>query len=179
VEAEDEAGIVLSLAVTPPAGFQRMLDRPVRVECISPRGIQRVSGTATWDASVPDELRVTRERDALIQRRETVRIEAVVPAEVSVAGPAAESAHTTTLNLSVTGFLLRDPLELAVGAEVRVRLVLEDGGPPLEITGTVVREGGPDQKGVHIEAISRDDRGRLTRLITERQRAELRLARNR
>jgi hypothetical protein len=177
VEAEDDASIVLSLAVKAPAGFERALDRPVRVECVSPRGIQRVTGSATWDAAKPDELRIRRDDDALIQRRETVRVEATVPAKVTVLNGEPATADTTTVNLSVTGLLLRDPLALAIGTQVRLHLTLEDGGGPLAITGRVVREAGKDEKGVHIDEISREDQSRLTRLITDRQRAELRIAR--
>jgi hypothetical protein len=177
VEAEDDVSVVLSLALRPPDGLDRAVARgPVRVECISPRGIQRITGTAAWSPASPEELRVTRDDVAIVQRRDTVRVEAVVAATVAEAGRAA-SAETTTLNLSGTGLLLRDPLELAVGTHVRVLLTMEDGGAPVAITGRVVREFGTSDKGIHIDAISREDQNRLTRFITERQRAALRIAR--
>ena len=59
---------------------------------------------------------------------------------------------------------------------MRVELELDDDGGPLVAVGTIVREGGRDEKGVHIADISRVDQNRLTRFITERQRAELRIA---
>lgn len=177
VEAEDDTAIELSLSVQPPPGLRRALDRPVRIECISPRGIQRVTGTASWDAARPDRLSVRRDGDDVIQRRETVRVQAVIAATLTVPGAAPASAETTTLNLSGTGLLLRDPLELPVGAQVRIHLGLDDGGAPLAVTGRVVREAGRDEKGVCIEEISHADQARLSRFITERQRAELRIAR--
>jgi hypothetical protein len=176
VETEDESGIELSLSVQPPPGMDRVLDRPVRIECVSPRGIQRVTGTATWEAARPDRLHVRRDGDDLIQRRETVRVEAVIAATLSL-DDAQSGTETTTLNLSGTGLLLRDPLELPIGTRVRVHLGLGDGGAPLAVTGRVVREAGRDEKGVCIEEISHADQSRLTRFITERQRAELRIAR--
>jgi hypothetical protein len=176
VETEDETGVVLSLAVQAPPGLQRALDRPVRIECISARGIQRITGTASFDAAQPDRLRVRRDDADVIQRRETVRVDAVIAAKLTVVD-AATSADTTTLNLSGTGLLLRDPLELPVGTCVRVHLGLEDGGPPLAVTGCVVREARRDEKGIRIDEISRQDQSRLTRFIADRQRAELRVAR--
>jgi hypothetical protein len=177
VEAEDDQGIVLSLAVRAPAGLDRALDRPVRIDCVTPRGIQRVTGTASWDASLPDQLRVHRDADALIQRRDTVRVQAVVPARLVVTEGDTGSAETSTLNLSATGLLLKDPLKLPLGTPVRVELLLDDGGAPLTVGGRVVREAGRDEKGIQIDEISRADQTRLTRVITERQRAELRIAR--
>lgn len=177
VEAEDEQNILLSLSVRTPGGLDRVLDRPVRVECITPRGIQRVTGTASWDASLPDQLRVRRDDDAVIQRRDTVRVEAVMPARLIVTGGAQASVDTSTLNLSVTGLLVKDPLKLELGTPVRVELTVDDGDGPLAVGGRIVREGGADEKGIIIDDISRADQNRLTRMLTERQRAELRIAR--
>ena len=122
VESETERTVVLSLAVRTPDGLARALDRPVRIECSTPRGIQRVTGTAQWDPARPDELRVQRESDELIQRRDAVRVDAVVPGLlIAVDGDSARAA-TTTVNVSGTGLLLRDPLGLALGDRVRVQL---------------------------------------------------------
>jgi hypothetical protein len=178
VETEDEQGMLLALATKAPPGLSRMLDRPVRVECTTPRGIQRVVGTATWDAASPDLLTVRRDSDDLIQRRDTVRVQAVVPARLSVTEGDKVSADTTTLNVSVTGVLIKDPLKLALGTPVRLELALDYDSPtPLVATGAIVRDGGHDEKGVHIKEISRPDQSRLTRFVTDRQRAELRIAR--
>jgi hypothetical protein len=177
VEAEDDTEIELSLSVQAPPGLDRALDRPVRIECFSPRGIQHVTGIASWDAALPDRLRIRRLDDTVIQRRETVRVQAVIAATLSLADAPAAGTETTTLNLSGTGLLLRDPLELPIGTHVRVHLGIDDGGAPLAVTGRVVREAGGDQKGICIEEISAADQIRLTRFITERQRAELRIAR--
>jgi PilZ domain len=182
VEAEDDTEILLSLAVQAPAGLQRVLDRPVRVECVSARGIQRVTGHAAWSPDEPDQLRITRETDDTIQRREAVRVQAVAPTVVTVLAlpPGAEGTppaplKTTSLNVSTTGVLVR-AAELALGTRVRVELELEPGEPPLVVTGLVVREVG-DERGIRIDEISRPDQNRLSRYITEKQRAELRMAR--
>ena len=177
VEAEDDAAVLLSLAVRAPKGLERALARPVRVECSTPRGVQRVTGVAHWDPARPDELRVQRESEELIQRREAVRVDAVVPGLlIAVEGQSARAA-TTTVNVSGTGLLVRDPLGLAIGERVRLELELEAGARPVAVEGRVVRDAGADAKGLQFEAVSRGDQDRLARFIAERQRAELRIGR--
>jgi hypothetical protein len=186
VESEDDGQVLLSLATKVPAGLHRVLDRPVRIECVSARGIQRVTGHAVWTPDQPEQLRVTKEDDDLIQRREAVRVQAVAPAVVTVlamppAGdgpplaPPSTPLTTTSLNLSTTGVLVR--AELPMGTHVRVELALEPAEPPVVLTGRIVREER-DEKGVCIDDISRLDQNRLNRFITEKQRAELRMSRS-
>ena len=122
-------------------------------------------------------LRVTREDDAVIQRRGTVRVSAVLPASITDMRTA-KRVETTTLNVSATGLLFRDPVALPIGTPVRVVLDM-DGGGAVEAVGRVVREAGQDEKGVHVDEIARGDQDRLMRYITERQRTELRIARGR
>ena len=185
VESEDDQQVLLSLATKPPPGLHRVLDRPVRVECVSARGIQRITGHAAWTPDEPEQLRIAKEDDDLIQRREAVRVQAVAPAVVTVlamppsgngAPPAAPPAplRTTSLNVSTTGVLVRS--ELPMGTAVRVELELQTGEPPLVVSGRIVREER-DEKGIHIDEISRLDQNRLSRFITEKQRAELRMNR--
>jgi hypothetical protein len=186
VEHEDDGAVLLSLATKVPPGIERVLDRPVRIECISARGIQRVTGRAAWSPAEPEQLRITKEDDDLIQRRDAVRVQAVAPAVVTVLapppageGPApvlpSEPVKTTSLNLSTTGVLVR--IELPMGTTVRVELELEPAEPPVVVTGRIVREVR-DEKGVHIDDISRLDQNRLSRFITEKQRAELRMSKS-
>jgi len=185
VEAEDDAEILVSLAVSAPPGLEQVLDRPVHVECVSPRGIQRVTGRAVWSSEQPDQLRILREADDTIQRRDAVRVQAVAPVVITVlelppAGdqpappPPAAPLQTTSLNVSTTGMLVRDPDALPLGAGVRVELQLDAEGPPLTVTGRIVREVS-DEKGICIDDISRTDQDRLSRYVNEKQRAELRM----
>ena len=184
VETEDDGQILLSLAVQVPAGINRVLDRPVRIECISPRGIQRVTGHAAWTPDQPEQLRVVKEVDDTIQRREAVRVQAVETTVVTVLAlpPGADAAapdaplKTTSLNVSSTGVLFRDPAALPLGTQVRVEIDLEHGADPVVLTGEVVRAVN-DEKGVRIDEMSRADQQRLSRYITEKQRAELRMGR--
>jgi hypothetical protein len=182
VEAENDDEILLSLSVRVPPGIDRVLDRPVRIECISARGIQRVTGHAEWSPDNPDQLCIIRESDDTIQRREAVRVQAVAPALVTVLAlpPGTEGTppaplKTTSLNVSTTGLLVRAP-ELVLGTRVRVELEIEPGEPPLVVAGQVVREVR-DERGIFIDEISRPDQNRLSRYVTDKQRAELRMAR--
>jgi hypothetical protein len=186
VEAEDDGEILVSLAVNAPPGLDRVLDRPVFVECVTPRGIQRVTGRAVWSPELPDQLRILREADDTIQRRDAVRVQAVAPVVLTVlelpptddgaTPPPPPPLETTSLNVSTTGMLVRDPAALPVGAAVRVELRLDAGEAPLTVTGRIVREVSND-KGICIDDISRTDQDRLSRYITEKQRAELRMSR--
>jgi hypothetical protein len=183
VEAEDDDAVLVSLAVRAPAGFERVLDRPVRLECVSARGIQRVTGYATWSPEKPEQLSIARESAEELQRREAVRVQAVAPAVVTVLelppggadGSTPARLETTTLNLSTTGLLVRAG-DLPPGTRVRVELALEQPEPPLVLSGVVVREIR-DERGIHIDDMSRSDQNRLSRYITEKQRLELRMAR--
>ena len=179
VESEDEGTVVVSLAVRRPAGFERALGRPVGLQCVSARGIQRITGLAKWDAARPDELRIARESSKVIQRRDAVRVDAAVPALLTVVDGDSPRATTTTVNVSTTGLLLRDPLDLAPDSRVRLELELEAGGPPLLVDGHIVREAGSGVKGVHFDAADSRAQQRLARFIFERQRAALRTANGR
>ena len=192
VEAEDDAEVVLSLAVQAPPGIDRLVGRDVRVESVSPRGIQHVTGPVAWSPDQPEFLRVAKLSDDVIQRREAVRVQAVVPAVVTVLAvpalavadadapvtpPPALPVRTTSLNVSSTGLLVVDDGALPLGARVRIELALAAGEPAVVVVGTVVREQG-HEKGVHTEEISPDDQHRLGRFINEKQRAELRMTRS-
>jgi hypothetical protein len=81
---------------------------------------------------------------------------------------------TTSLNLSTTGLLVRAS-ELPIATRVRIELELEPG-EPLVVTGVIVREVS-DEKGICLDELARGDQNRLSRYVTEKQRAELRMAR--
>jgi len=191
VESEDDTEVVLSLAVQAPPGIDRLAGREVRVQSVSPRGIQHVTGPVAWSPDQPEFLRVAKLSDDVIQRREAVRVQAIVPAVVTVlavparatgepdaAAPPAPAGpvKTTSLNVSSTGLLVCDPGALPLGARVRIELTLGAGEAPVVVVGTIVR-GHDQEKGVHTEEMSSDDQHRLGRFINEKQRAELRLSR--
>jgi hypothetical protein len=177
VETDDDRTVVLALSVrVPDGGLSRYLDRPARIEAISPRGIQRVTGQAAWSPSAPETLRILRQDEDIIQRRDAVRVQASLTGTLlAVDGEAAEERPLTTLNVSSGGLLLAG-LELAIGQRVRVRLELGSDGGTLELEAEVVREDGANRFGARILVLGPDADRRLNRFINDRQRAEMRVA---
>jgi c-di-GMP-binding flagellar brake protein YcgR len=175
VDASGTGVLVLVLAV-PDARVLRLVGGEADVECTTARGIQRFSGTLLPDSRA-DLLRVALAGDCeRIQRREWVRVDAVVPVHVKVLDEPALGGDTVTLNLSGGGVLLRDPWHLPLGLDVRLALVLPESEAPVGALGRVVREVAADQKGVRIDDMGRDDEERLVRFVRERERAALKMA---
>jgi c-di-GMP-binding flagellar brake protein YcgR len=79
-----------------------------------------------------------------------------------------------TVDVSGGGLLMSGPDALEVGEEVKFRLTLTPGVLPISGTGRVVRTDSQGRGGIVFESISDLDRRRLTRFISECQRAEQR-----
>ena len=181
VDAADDDVVTLVLS-TPPddASVARLRDRPAVVEYTTPRGVHRLSGAIAGTGDDPEVVQVRRDgQDDVIQRRDYVRVDAVMPLQVTITDPLRGAAHTTTLNVSAGGVLVMDPLGIPFGATVDLELELVPGTPPVRARGRVVREAARDEKGVQIDSIAHEDRERLVRYVTERERLALRVARRR
>lgn len=178
VEGAEPGALVLVLAVDD-LRVARLAGAEVSVEHATGRGIHRYAGTLEVDGDRPENLRVLLEGDAeRIQRREWARIDAVLPIRVcAIDEPVGGDTHT--LNISGGGVLVRDPWTMPLGIDVRIELQAEAGTEPIRALGRVVRAPAPDQRGIRIESIAREDSERLVRLVRERELAELRMARNR
>jgi c-di-GMP-binding flagellar brake protein YcgR len=158
----------------------RLAGQEAAVEATTARGIQRFTGTLQLTPNRPEMLRVIVQGEAeRIQRREWARVEAIVPINVKVLDDAASGGKTTTLNVSGGGVLITDPWHLALGLDVRVEIEPAPGEEPIRGLGRVVRDAGPEQKGIRIDDMSREDEDRLIKFIRERERAALRTGRNR
>ena len=189
VEATAGGRVTVALAV-PDNRVLRLDGSEVAVESTSARGIQRFNGRLVLSgrADVFDvEIGGDCER---IQRREWARIGTVVPIRVqhidtqptSSAGtgePDVEAGETMTLNLSGGGVLINDPWRLPLGVDTRVEITIEPSQPPVRALARVVRDAGPEQKGLRFDDIEPQDSERLMRYVRERERAELRMARGR
>ena len=145
--------------------------------CSSDLGIQRFGGILQIESG--DQLRVVMKGEAeRIQRREWARVDTILPIKVKgVDEPV--GGETQTLNISGGGVLVKDKWNLPLGIDVRIELEPEPGAAPIRALGRVVRVANPDEKGVRIESISREDEERLVRLVRERELAALRMARGR
>lgn len=177
VDDDDDEVLTLVLSVAPEAKLVR--DRRVTVEAASQRGVVRVFGTVRGDAARPELLRLRRDEAEVVQRRDNVRVEAALPVAVVRVGKLKVRRETETVNVSVSGLLLRDPLGLPLGLPLEVELALDPASPPLLLEGTAVRAGGGELKGIHFGELSPADEDRLLRFVTDRQRLALQMARRR
>jgi hypothetical protein len=177
VETTEPGAVVLVLAVGD-ARVKRLGGAEVAIEHATGRGINRYNGTLELDDSRPEQLRVVLSGDSeRIQRREWARVEATL--QVSVKGiDEPVGGETVTLNISGGGILVKDPWKMPLGIDVRVALEVEPG-VTIQALGRVVREPAPDQKGIRIDSIGREDSERLVRLVRERELAALRMSRGR
>jgi hypothetical protein len=178
VEATEPGAVVVVLAVGD-ARVKRLAGAEVAIEYATGRGINRFGGILQLDDSRPEQLRVTLQGDAeRIQRREWARVDATLPITVrGIDEPV--GGDTVTLNISGGGVLVKDPWKMPLGIDVRIELEVEPGAAPIKALGRVVREPQPDQRGIRIESIARDDEERLVRLVRERELAALRMSRGR
>jgi c-di-GMP-binding flagellar brake protein YcgR len=104
----------------------------------------------------------------------------VVPIRVEALGePDVVAGETSTLNLSGGGVLVRDLWRLPLGIDVQIELVVDPEAPPIRALARVVRDGGPERKGLRFEDLSPQDSERLMRFVREKERAALRISRGR
>lgn len=116
----------------------------------------------------------------VLQRRDWARVDAGLPVRVTlVEADGHRLARTTTLNVSAGGLLIHDPLGLPLGADVDVRLHLDDLAEPLGAHAHVVREEPCGAKGLQLDHMAEADRERIVRYVFARHRIELQLARSR
>jgi c-di-GMP-binding flagellar brake protein YcgR len=178
VEGATKDTLTVTLAVRDPR-VERLDGAEVSVESTTARGIQRFSGRLS--VRTGDTLDIALIGDAeRIQRREWARVSAAVPIRlVPVDDKTIPGGETTSLNVSGGGVLIRDIWRLPLGLDVRVEIVIDPARPPVRALARVVRDGGPDQKGLRFEDVSPPDAERLMRFVRERERIELRVSRGR
>ena len=177
VEQSSAEALVVALSV-PDSRVQRLNGSEVAVESTTARGIQRFTGRL--NVRTGELLEIVLMGDAeRIQRREWARVSAAVPVRLTAVDDASLAGETTSLNVSGGGVLIRDIWQLPLGLDVRIEIVIDPALPPVRALARVVRDGGPDQKGLRFEDVAPPDAERLMRFVRERERAELRLARGR
>ena len=158
---------------------KRLDGREVAVEKTSARGVQRYTGRLKVAGAKGEHLTITLQGDAeRVQRRNFVRVPAIVPIKVISLEKGVSAGDTTTLNVSGSGVLIKDKWRLPLGIDVRIEIQLEPDAEPLRALGRVVRYSSEEEKGIRIEDVSRNDEDRLIKFIRERERAELRMARD-
>ena len=172
-----EAGAIRLVLAVKDSRVQRLAGKEVAVEYKTGRGIQRYGGILQVESG--EQLRVVMQGEAeRIQRREWARVDTILPIKIKGVDEPVEG-ETQTLNISGGGVLVKDKWNMPLGIDVRIELQAEPGAEPIRALGRVVRVAGPDEKGVRIDSISREDEERLVRLVRERELAAARLARGR
>jgi c-di-GMP-binding flagellar brake protein YcgR len=170
VEACSPGSITVALAV-PDNRLHRLDGADVAVESTTERGIQRFSGRVVLQGRA-DIFEIALDGEAeRIQRREWARVGVVIPVRVEPLEEGVEAGETASLNLSGGGVLIRDLW--------RLEMVIDRDQPPIRALARVVRDGGPEQKGLRFEDLAPQDSERLMRFVRERERAELRISRGR
>jgi c-di-GMP-binding flagellar brake protein YcgR len=179
VEASGPGTVTVALAV-PDIRVKRLDGAEAMVESTTERGIQRFTGRVVLHGRTDVfEIALGGETER-IQRREWARVGVVIPVRVEpIDAPDVKAGDTSSLNLSGGGILIRDPWHLPLGTDVRLELTVDPGQPPVRALGRVVRDDGTEHKGVRFEDLSSQDSERLMRFVREKERAALRISRDR
>jgi len=173
VDGDEAALVLLTPPLRPPASGQG-----AEVELTSKRGIVTLGATIA-DADGRGLVRVKPRADApeTVQRRDFVRVDAVVNVVVRDGGPDGPAHEAMTLNVSGGGLLLSGVTNLEVGDSAFVAIDLEDGSPAVEALVTVVRIAERGVRAVRIASVSARDEQRLVRFAFARER-KARIARD-
>lgn len=151
----------------------------VAIQYTNRRGVCRIDGRAHGTIGAA-ALRVEHTGEVqLVQRREFVRVNAIVRVAYQPAGATGWTAETTTINVSGGGFMIsgRDGLRMHDVTWFTLELdgdARESG--PLQVFGRVVRET-PGGLGIEIEQIDERERERLIRWVFARERTAMQIAR--
>jgi c-di-GMP-binding flagellar brake protein YcgR len=144
----------------------------VAIQYTNRRGVCRIDGVGKKEKD-PAVLRVDHTgKVQLIQRREFVRVDAMLRVTYQPIGPGGWTAETTTLNVSGGGFMISGREGLRMNEVMSFTVELDGDNPEagdLNLLGRVVREtnGG---LGVHLESIDENERERLIRWVFARER---------
>jgi hypothetical protein len=152
----------------------------VAIQYVTRRGVCRIDGVA-HRAKDESSIRVSHTGQVeLIQRREFVRIDAMIPVTYLPLGVGGWTAEATTINVSGGGFMIsgREGLRMDEVCTFTLFLDGEREAGPLECDGQVMREtaGG---LGISITLIEEDERERLIRWVFERERLSRQIVRDR
>jgi len=172
-----DADVAVLVLLTPPLR-PPVADQPAEVEATSKRGVIRFD-VIVASADGRGAVRVTARADAseTVQRRDFVRVDAVVPVVVRDGGPDGPPHEAMTLNVSGGGLLLAGVSGLHAGDSAFVAIDLEDGSPPVEALVTVVRIAERGTRAARIASVSARDEQRLVRFAFARER-QARIARD-
>ena len=151
----------------------------VAIQYVTRRGVCRIDGVA-HRAKDEGAIRVDHTGSVeLIQRREFVRIDAMVPVTYQPMGSGGWTAETTTINVSGGGFMIsgREGLRMDEVCTFTLELDGEREAGELVCDGQVVRET-PGGLGISITLIDEEERERLIRWVFARERLSRQIVRD-
>ena len=144
----------------------------VAIQYTNRRGVCRIDGIG-HKVKDPAVLRVDHTgKVVLIQRREFVRVDALLRVTYEPIGPGGWLAETTTINVSGGGFMISGSEGLKMGEVMSFTLTLDGDSPEageLTVLGRVVRETRSGL-GILIENLDERERERLIRWVFARER---------
>jgi c-di-GMP-binding flagellar brake protein YcgR len=144
----------------------------VAIQYTNNRGVCRIDGAAHKAKGI-SVLRIDHtSKIQLIQRREYVRVDAIVPCTYRPIGMTGWLAETTTTNISGGGFMISGREGLNILQEMEFTIALDGDtkeAGPLDCVGKVVRETRAGL-GIRIEEIEQKERERLIRWVFARER---------
>jgi hypothetical protein len=153
--------------------------RDASVQYSNRRGVCRIEGKVPKKGFIGDRLRFDAAgKPKLIQRRDFVRIDAVVPVKYQPRGEMSPVRDAHALNVSGGGFLLAPPHEVGLGVHTRFWIELSDGEDPVSALGTAVRQSESGAMGIRFDDISEPDRERLVRWVFAQERLSRQVTRD-
>ncbi len=153
--------------------------RDASVQFSNRRGVMRIEGIIPEKGFIGDRLRFEATGKAkLIQRRDFVRVDAVVPVKYQPRGELSPVRDAHALNISGGGFLLAPPHEVGLGVQTRFWLEIGDGEDPVAVLGSAVRQTESGAMGIRFDDIDEGDRERLVRWVFARERLSRQVTRD-
>jgi PilZ domain len=172
VEHIDDESLHLVLPIDTRRDLRSLRGAPATVSYATRRGVHELAAAVVPGPGGALILNRTG-HDKVVQRREWFRVDTAVPLTVIWES---RRATGTALNLSGGGLLITDTIGLPIGAEVALELQVGAGHAPVPARATVMRDAGPERRGLRLDHITAEDRRRLVRFVTERERLSLRIA---
>lgn len=174
VEEVGSGEMLVMLFTTDRDPVDKLAGDTVDVQFVNRRGVCRIEGVAHRSKGAATALRFKATGDVrVIQRRNFVRVDAVVPVQYHPIGKDAWRVDTHTLNVSGGGFLLASPEGVRMGETMEFTLDLGEGegyeGGELTAVGIAVRQTDGGALGIEFVNISEDDRKRLIRFVFARE----------
>ncbi|HWI06858.1 MAG TPA: PilZ domain-containing protein [Solirubrobacteraceae bacterium] len=172
VELDATSHATAVLLVHPLRALDDVVGTQVGIDVTTTRGVVHVDArvAAVRDGEVLD-LEVAGDRE-LIQRREYVRVDAVLDVAVASAGEP-DGRTAIAVNISGSGAVVSQLEGLAPGDPVDLWLRLAAAEPPVMVSGRIVRETDQHLLAVHFEQLATADRERIVHYVFARQRLEL------